>query len=93
MADPKNKKHQPTGNYAVGYKKPPAEHQFKPSYLRDGAQKTKSQRKEKAPDVAGLIEKSVQVKRGGKTVTMHPFEAEVTSLANRALNITVAFLI
>jgi hypothetical protein len=61
------------------------EHQFKPSYLRDGAQKTKSQRKEKAPDVAGLIEKSVQVKRGGKTVAMHPFEAEVTSLANRAL--------
>jgi len=34
MADPKNKKPQPAGNYAVGYKKPPAEHQFKPSYLR-----------------------------------------------------------
>jgi hypothetical protein len=86
MTDPKNKKRQPpTGNYAVGYKKPPAEHQFKPSYLRDGTQRTKRQRKEKAPDVAGLIEKSVQVKRGGKTITMHPFEAEVTSLANRAL--------
>ena len=85
MADPKDKKPQPTGNYAIGYKKPPAEHQFKPSYLRDGAQKTKSQRREKAPDVAGIIEKSVQVKRGGKTITMHPFEAEVTSLANRAL--------
>jgi hypothetical protein len=80
-----NKKLHPAGNYAVGYKKPPAEHQFKPSYLRDGVQKTKSQRKEKAPDVAGMIEKSVQVKRGGKTITMHPFEAEVTSLGNRAL--------
>jgi hypothetical protein len=85
MADPQNKKPQPAGNYAIGYKKPPAEHQFKPSYLRDGAQETKRQRKEKAPDVAGMIEKSVQVRRGGKTVTMHPFEAEVTSLANRAL--------
>src|SRR5260370_15845846 len=85
MADPKNKKMDPAGNYNVGYKKPPVEHQFKPSYLRDSAQKTKSRRKEKKPDVAGLIEKSVQVKRGGKTITMHPFEAQVTSPGNRAL--------
>jgi hypothetical protein len=83
MAD--SKKLHPAGNYNVGYKKPPVEHQFKPSYLRDSAQKTKSRRKEKTPDVAGMIEKSVQVKRGGKTITMHPFEAEVTSLGNRAL--------
>jgi hypothetical protein len=85
MADPKSKKLHPAGNYNVGYKKPPVEHQFKPSYLRDGAQKTKSRSKEKTPDVAGMIEKSVQVKRGGKTISMHPFEAEVTSLGNRAL--------
>jgi hypothetical protein len=85
MADPKNKKPKPAGNYTVGYKKPPAEHQFKPSFLRDGAHKTKRQRKENPPDVASMIEKSVQVKRGGKTITMHPFEAEVTSLGNRAL--------
>ena len=85
MADTKNKKPKPAGNYNVGYKKPPAEHQFKPSYLREGAQKSKRQRKQRAPDVAGMIEKSVQVKRGGKTITMHPFEAEVTSLGNRAL--------
>ena len=37
MADPKNKKMDPAGNYNVGYKKPPVEHQFKPSYLRDSA--------------------------------------------------------
>jgi hypothetical protein len=86
VAEPKNKKPQPAGNYTVGYKKPPAEHQFKPSHPRDGApKKTRGQRKEKAPDVAGMIEKSVQVKRGGKTINMHPFEAEVTSLGNRAL--------
>jgi hypothetical protein len=47
MADP-NKLH-PAGNYNVGYKKPPVEHQFKPSYLRDRAQKTKSRSKEKNP--------------------------------------------
>jgi hypothetical protein len=85
MADPKNMKLQPAANYKVGYRKPPAEHQFKPSYLSDGAQKPKSRRKENSLDVAGLMEKSVQVKRGGKTITMHPFEAEVTSLGNRAL--------
>jgi hypothetical protein len=40
MADPQDKKLHPAGNYNVGYKKPPVEHQFKPSYLRDSAQKT-----------------------------------------------------
>jgi hypothetical protein len=84
-SDPDSKKPYPAGDYAVGYKRPPTEHQFKPNYLRDGPQKLKGRRKEKMPDVAGIIEKSVQVKRGGKTITMHPFEAEVTSLGNRAL--------
>jgi hypothetical protein len=70
-------------NYQVGYKKPPKDYQFKPKHLQD--QRAGGQRKEKTPDVAGMIEKSVQVKRGGKTITMHPFEAEVTSLGNRAL--------
>jgi hypothetical protein len=83
--DPDSKKPHPADNYTVGYRKPPTEHQFKPNYLRDGSQKLKGRRKEKMPDVAGIIEKSVQVKRGGKTITMHPFEAEVTSLGNRAL--------
>jgi hypothetical protein len=85
MADPNNEKPRPLGNYSVGYKKPPVEHQFKPGQLRDSAQNTKGGRKENPPDVAGMIEKSVQVKRGGKTITMHPFEAEVTSLGSRAL--------
>jgi uncharacterized protein DUF5681 len=85
MADPKNEKPQPAGNYSVGYKKPPIEHQFKPGYLRDGAQKNRSRRKQNPPDIARMIEKSVQVKRSGKTITMHPFEAEITSLGNRAL--------
>src|ERR1700694_4572470 len=70
-------------NYQVGYKKSPKDYQFKPKHLQD--QRAGGQRKEKRPDVAGMIEKSVQVKRGGKTITMHPFEAEVTSLGNRAL--------
>ena len=88
MADPTNpdsEKPHPTGNYTVGYKKPPAEHQFKPKYLRDGPQNLKSRRKENALDIAGILDKPLRVKRGGKTVTMHPYEAELTSLGKRAL--------
>jgi hypothetical protein len=86
MADPKNTKPQSAGNYAVGYKKPPAEHQFKPLYLREAAQKTRNRRNEKAPDVAALIARPRKVRRGGKVISMHPFEAELTSLGKRALN-------
>jgi hypothetical protein len=82
--NPKSKKQ--VGNYIVGYKKPPAEHQFKPSYLREGSPKVKRARRENAPDVASMLEKPLRVKRGGKTIAMHPFEAELTSLGKRALN-------
>ena len=85
MAELKNEKPRAAGNYSVGYKKPPVEHQFKPGYLRDSAEQNKSRRKETLPDLAGMMEKPLQVKRGGKTVAMHPFEAEITSLGNRAL--------
>jgi hypothetical protein len=86
MAEPKNKKMHSARDYTVGYKKPPVDHQFKPSHLREGSQKAKRARMETAPDVASMIEKPVRVKRGGKTIAMHPFEAELTSLGKRALN-------
>ena len=70
-----------TGDYTVGYKKPPTEHQFKPGHLRDRSQKAS----QKAPDIAALFDKPLLVKRGGKTVAIHPFEAELTSLGKRAL--------
>jgi uncharacterized protein DUF5681 len=70
-----------TGDYSVGYKKPPVEHQFKPGHLRAGSQKAS----EKAPDIAALLDKPLRVKRAGKTVSIHPFEAELTSLGKRAL--------
>jgi hypothetical protein len=69
------------GNYTVGYKKPPTEHQFKPGHLRDRSQKAS----EKPPDIAALFDRPLKVKRGGKTIAMHPFEAELTSLGKRAL--------
>ncbi len=84
--DPDSKKPHPAGNYTVGYKKPPAEHQFKPSYLRDGPQKVKRPRTENVLDIAGIFDKPLRVKRGGKTIAMHPYEAELMSLGKRALN-------
>jgi DnaJ-domain-containing protein 1 len=43
------------------------------------------QRKENGLDLAGIFEKPLRVKRGGKTISMHPYEAELTSLGKRAL--------
>ena len=71
------------GDYQVGYKKPPKDHQFKPKHLQE--RRAGGQRKETGPDIAALIDKPQKVGRGGKTVSMHPLEAEVTSLGIRAL--------
>jgi hypothetical protein len=71
-------------DYQVGYRRPPKAHQFKPKHLRE--HKAGGQRKETCPDIAALIDKPQKVRRGGKTISMHPLEAEVTSLGIRALN-------
>src|SRR3954466_8287189 len=86
MVDPINpKKSEPPGNYNVGYKKPPVEHQFKPTHLRDGPGTVKRARRENVVDLAGIFEKPLRVKRAGKTIAVHPYEAELTSLGKRAL--------
>ena len=72
-------------DYKVGYKRPPKAHQFKPKHLRDEPQRARRQRKENALDLAGIFEKPLRVKRGGKTIAVHPYEAELTSLGKRAL--------
>ena len=84
MADP-TKPSKAAGSYTVGYKKPPIEHQFKSKQLGDSPQKIKRARKESVQDIARLFDKPLQVKRGGKTVAVHPYEAELTSLGKRAL--------
>ena len=82
---PDSRKLPPASNYIVGYKKPPTEHQFKSKQLRDSPQKVKRARKENALDLAGLFDKPLRVKRAGKTISVHPYEAELTSLGKRAL--------
>lgn len=71
--------------YTVGYKKPPKEHQFKPKH-QTAARLTGGKRKEDSLDVASWIDKPLKVKRGAKSVRMHPHEAAMNSLGKRALN-------
>jgi hypothetical protein len=70
--------------FKVGYKKPPKEHQFKPKN-QSAARRNRGQRNEVTPDIAALLEKPVQVRRRGKSVSMHPHEATMNSLGKRAL--------
>ena len=70
--------------YKVGYKKPPKEHQFKPKH-QTAARPDGGKRKENSPDVAGWLDKPLAVKRGGKTIRMHPHEAAMISLGKKAL--------
>ena len=71
-------------DYKVGYKKPPKEHQFKPGEPRRESKK-RGQPGETALDLSRLFAKPYQVKRAGKTIAVHPYEAELTSLGKRAL--------
>src|SRR5438034_1261119 len=71
--------------YKVGYKKPPKEHQFKPKH-QTAVRPKDGKRKENSPDVAGWLDKPLKVKRGGKSIRMHPHEAMMTSLGKRALS-------
>jgi hypothetical protein len=82
---PDSRKPPAAGNYTVGYKKPPTEHQFKSKQLHDSQQKGKRPRKENGLNLAGLFDKPLRVKRAGKTIVVHPYEAQLTSLGKRAL--------
>ena len=71
--------------YEVGYKKPPKAYQFKSKH-QTTARPNGGKRKENSLDVASWIDKPLKVKRGGKSISMHPHEAMITSLGKRALN-------
>jgi hypothetical protein len=70
--------------FEIGYKKPPKEHQFKPKN-QTAARRNGKRQKENDPDVAALLDRPLKVKRGGKSVSMHPHEAAMISLGRRAL--------
>ncbi len=81
MADQKK----PSGDYEVGYGKPPKKHQFKPGRSGNigGRQKSK---KSGLTDISKLLNEPVKVKAGGKVREMGPFEASLRKLAKRAVD-------
>ncbi len=81
MADKKK----PTGDYPVGYCRPPKAHRFKTGRSGNpGGAPPK--RKQKQVDVSGVLNEPVKVTTGGKERDMSPFEASVRQLAKRALD-------
>jgi hypothetical protein len=71
-----------SGEYPIGYKKPPQEYQFKPG--NSGGRK-KADRKRALPEFANQLDQPLRAQRGGRTIALHPFEAGLLSLSNEAL--------
>ena len=80
-----SKQRKPTGDYEIGYGKPPKHTQFKPGEARKG-KRTSSKRKRGAVDVAAILEKPVTVRQNGRTRKMTPFEASMRKLVSSAIN-------
>jgi hypothetical protein len=70
-------------DYEVGYKKPPKAHQFKPKHARVEDQPRQGKRRDL--DLARLLDAPLRVKSAGKTISVHPHEAQLMSLGKRAL--------
>jgi len=78
-------KKKPTGDYEVGYCRPPAEYQFpKGKSGNPGGAPTKQ--KKKRADITDVLNEPVKVTVGGKERTMSPFEAGTRKLAKKAVD-------
>jgi hypothetical protein len=81
MAD----KQKSSGEYEVGYGKPPKEHQFQPSRSGNPRGRPKS-KKSGSTDISELLGEPVKVTAGGKVREMGPFEAGLRKLAKKAID-------
>ncbi len=81
MADQKK----PSGDYEVGYGKPPKEHRFPKGRSGNVSGRPKS-KKSGLTDISGLLNEPVKVKAGGKVREMGPFEAGLRKLAKKAVD-------
>ena len=78
-------KKKPTGDYPVGYCRPPVKHQIKKGERRNPKGRGKS-RKSGSTDISKLLSEPVKVTTGGKVREMGPFEAGLRKLARRAVD-------
>ena len=81
MADKKK----PTGDYEVGYGKPPKQHRFPKGISGNVSGRPKS-KKAGSTDVSGLLNEPVKVRAGGKVRKIEAFEALLRKLAKRAVD-------
>ncbi len=74
-----------SGDYEIGYGKPPKEHRFKPGRSGNigGRPKVK---KSGATDISELLNEPVKVTTGGKARAMGPFEAGLRKIAKKAID-------
>ncbi len=78
-------KKEPSGDYEVGYGKPPKEHQFRPGRSGKIRGRPKS-KKSDSTDISDVLNKPIKVTVGGKAREMGPFEAGLRKLAKRAVD-------
>ena len=78
-------KKEPGSEYAVGYGKPPKEHQFKPGQSGNVGGRKKSKRSG-AADISEVLNAPVRVTIGGKVQEMGSFEAGLRKIAKRAID-------
>ncbi len=76
---------QPTGDYEVGYGKPPKQHRFPKGRSGNVSGRPKS-KKPGSTDISGLLNEPVKVKAGDRVREMRPFEAGLWKLAKRAVD-------
>ena len=81
MADKKK----PTGDYEVGYARPPKEHQIKKGERKNPKGRGKSS-KSASTDISALLNEPIKVTAGGKERDMSPFEAGLRKGAKRAVD-------
>jgi hypothetical protein len=72
-------------NYEVGYGKPPKATRFGNRPQPDRSSKSEPATAD-ALDVAGILDRPVKIRRGGREVSMHPHEAMLFALAQSGLN-------
>jgi hypothetical protein len=75
----------PSGDYEVGYGKPPKEHQFQPGRSGNIRGRRRS-KKSGSTDISELLNEPVKVTTGGKAQEMGSFEAGLRKLAKRAVD-------